>query len=254
ANKKKLYSNTNIKVIAVHIVSGLFFLGILGFLVLNINKYLKNDPGFTIKKVVVENNVNVSADQIIRVLGISKNQNIFKLKVNECAEKLLKLPSIKNIRIFKKLPDKIVVRIYERTPIFQFYNGCYFYVDDEGIVLDKMTRRPDPSLPIVEGVNIPVVNFGTKLEKPQLFMAMKAVKAYNQSTVKKSITITNIDVGKSDNIVILTSSGGTIYFGKDDFLYRMQKLNEISRDLTKKQLVFNVIDLRFENVPVTLRN
>ena len=82
-------------------------------------------------------------------------------------------------------------------------------------------------------------------------MAMEAVKAYNQSTAKKSVVIKNIDVSQSDNIVVLTSNGGRIYLGKEDFSYRMQKLNEISRDLNRKGLLFDVIDLRFENVPVT---
>jgi len=253
STKKGLYSGENIKTIAVHLSFVLLFFGLMVFLGVSVNKYLSNDSSFTIKTVVVENNINVSEDQVIRVLNLPKSQNIFKLKVDECADKLLQLPSVKDIRFFKKLPDKVIVRIYERTPVFQFYNGCYFYVDEEGVVLDKMTRQPDPSLPIVEGVNIPVVNFGTKLEKSQLFMAMDAVKAYNQSTVKRFVMIKNIDVSNSDNVVVLTSNGGKVYLGKDDFGYRMQKLQEISRDLNKKRVFFDVIDLRFENVPVTLR-
>ena len=177
SGKKGLYSSENMKSLAIHLSFVLLFLGLIGFLWVSINKYLSNDSSFAIKKIIVENNVNVSDDQVIRVLNLPKNQNIFKLKVDECAAKLLQLPSVKDIRFFKKLPDTVIVRIYERAPVFQFYNGCYFYVDEEGIVLDKMTRKPDPSLPIVEGIKYTCCKFWDKTGKISAFYGNGSCKS-----------------------------------------------------------------------------
>lgn len=227
------------------------FLVFFGFKLYN---YMTNDQSFMVNKILIENNITVTEKEIINAIGLCKGLNIFKINAKEYIEKISQFPNIKSATVLKKFPDTIVIRIKERTPIFQFFNGCYFFIDEEGVVLAKMAQKPDPSLPVVQGIHIPEVCFGAKMEQEQLNIALKAVSAYNHSNIKSNILFQNFDISQPDNIVIHMESGSNICLGDSDFEYRFMKLNQILQDLQRKNIVFESIDLRFENVPVILRN
>ncbi len=227
---------------------------LLSFFGIKVYHYMTTDPSFMINNIIIENNITVTEKEILNAIGLCKGLNIFKANAKEYIEKISTFPNIKSATVVKQFPDTIVIKVQERTPIFQFLNGCYFFIDEEGIVLAKMSQKPDPALPIVQGVHIPEVCFGAKMEQEQLNIALKAVDAYNHSKVKTNLAIQNFDISQPDNIVIQMESGNYISIGNSDFVYKFIKLNQILQDLHKKNLVFQTIDLRFENVPVILRN
>ncbi len=238
---------------ATHTVIVISFFLILTYLGIELYRFVITDQLFDIKEIYVENNVTVTEKEIVDAIGIGNAQNLFTLDLSYCMEQLEKFPNIKTASIVKKLPDTLIIRIYEREPVFQLYNGCYFYVDKEGVVLARMTRSPDPSLPVVSGITIPVIDFGARVENKELRLALKAVEAYNKSKVRKRLEINTIDISQPEKVELIASKNGRVVLGKKDFEYRLTKLNKIVDDLRRRKLAFVSIDLRFENVPVVIR-
>ncbi|RJP61544.1 MAG: FtsQ-type POTRA domain-containing protein [Candidatus Auribacter fodinae] len=242
------------------IVKGLLQIGLLGgvlvglyFLGVEIYRYVSTDPYFEIKKISIENNISVDDREILDTLGIRTGQNIFSLSIEGCRKQLVCFPNIRDIKIKKRLPDEIFIRVYERTPMFQLYNGAYFYVDKDGYVMAKMSREPDSSLPVVTGLDLPVVDFGTCLSLEPLELVSKAITAYQNNESLARIQIDSIDISDPEKVVFITREGGSITLGSNDFEYRLKKLDKILIDLYNRNLCFASIDLRFENVPVVVK-
>ncbi|MDX9701891.1 MAG: FtsQ-type POTRA domain-containing protein [Candidatus Auribacterota bacterium] len=241
-------------VFGLHLAIFVVVVGVIALFGWYVNKYMSTDEAFNIQDIVVENNVLISRHQILDTMGISEGLNLFSVDVKQCTRELLKLPSIKGVLIEKQYPAKIIVRVSERFPIFQFYKGCYFFVDEDGVILDTMSRQADPTLPVVVGIDIPVINFGTRLEETQLQLALQAVRAFNDSAVKNTINVCTIDMSKSDTVIFVTGKDQQIILGDMDFSYRFEKLYTIVTDLAGRRSYFDSVDLRFENVPVVMRN
>lgn len=239
---------------------GLMHVGIIGaiavgcyFAGVQVYGYLTTDSYFNIQNITVENNVTVSDQEILDALGIHQGVNIFCLKLDQYIDQLISFPNIKSVQIRKKLPDQIIVRVYERSPLYQLYNGAYFYLDEDGVVLAKMTHQPDASLPVITGLDLPVIDFGAQLEDERLKLASKVITSYNSSKDLHDIPLELLDVSLTDQVVMITPDGGRISFGSEDFQYRFKKLDLILNDLRAQKALFATIDLRFENVPVVLK-
>ncbi len=230
------------------------FLTSLSFLGVMLYEYVTTNESFNVKHIRIENNITVTKEEITDTIGLKLGHNIFNLDLKVCAQQLAKFPNIKYVKITKCLPDSIIIRVYERTPVFQIKKSCYFYVDEDGVVLAKMSRHQDRSLPIVNGLDISVIGFGDQLNGKKIDVALKTIRSVSNSPVNKRLNIKYIDVSHPDNVVLETYSGSRIVLGNNDFDYRLEKLCKIYDNINRKKILVASVDLRFENVPLTFRN
>lgn len=229
-------------------LTGISFLGVMLY------EYVTTNESFNVKHIRIENNITVTKEEIKDTIGLKLGRNIFNLNLKICAAQLAKFPNIKYVKITKCLPDSILIRVYERTPVFQIKKSCYFYVDEDGVVLAKMSRHQDRTLPIVNGLDISVIGFGDKLDGQKIAVALKTIKSFSNSSARKRLNLKSIDVSHPDNVVLKTYLGNTIVLGNSDFDYRLEKLCKIYDHIKSKKILIASIDLRFENVPLTFRN
>lgn len=238
----------------IHGIVIVLFLFVAAVFGLALYRFMMTDEVFMVHNIHIQNNVVVSEKEILDTVKLYTGRNIFDIDIAGCCEQLLTFPDIKNVTISKELPDTITIRVYERTPLLQFYSGGYFFVDEEGIVLARIASRPDPSLPVVQGVEMPEVNFGKPVENEAIHLAIKAVKAYQDSNVRNALPIRMIDMSNPDDVVIETVDESEIHFGNNELPYRFMKLQHILAHLRQRRMLFSKIDLRFENVPVVMRD
>lgn len=251
--KKSNFDFSQVTRCVAHLGIVCIFIVAVTYFGIGIYKYLITDPQFNIRTISIENNITMTEQEILDASGVSKGQNIFMINLKYCTSQLLKFPNVKSVSIAKKLPDVLVIRIYEREAVAQLFNGRYFFLDDEGVVLSKMSHVPDPSLPVIEGIKVPVIDFGARLEIPDLMLALKAVKAYTESSLHDKLALRHFDISQPENIQIVTATESRIGLGKGDFPLHLFKLSKILDDLRRRNVVFSSIDLRFENVPVVLK-
>lgn len=252
--RKKSETSKKLTTAGIHLGIIVAVCAVFGALGWYVYRYMTTDPAFAIQTIHVENNVLISENQILDTMGIHTGLNIFAVDVKKATSELLELPAIKDVSIEKRFPSAVSIRVAERFPVFQFHQGCYFFVDEDGVILDTMSRQPDPTIPVVVGLEIPVVKFGTRLEQEQLDLVLQAVNAFNDSAVKSTLDVARITLSQSDTVVFTTGHNQQIVLGDDNFSYRFEKLHIIVNDLLSKRQQFASVDLRFENVPVVMRN
>lgn len=117
-----------------------FFLLTSVLLIISLTLLLKL-PYFSIKDIVVINNSNVTKDEIIKLSGIKNGNNIFNLNVGSIKDDILRNPYILKVEIKRKLPDKILINVNERSAAFYTQKDSnYYIVDKESIVLEKRSN------------------------------------------------------------------------------------------------------------------
>ena len=97
-------------------------------------------PTFNLKDIQIEGTERYNLDDILSATNLKLNENMFLQTLGKEEIDLSKLPFVKDFSYEYKLPDKIIIRIKERTPLYIAYNkdvNKYFSIDEDGYILDE---------------------------------------------------------------------------------------------------------------------
>ncbi|MCR1933229.1 cell division protein FtsQ/DivIB [Clostridium tepidum] len=95
-------------------------------------------PYFNIESIEVQGNVNISKEEIKNISTIKIGNNIFYANKKNAIENILLNPYIEEVKITKKLPNKLQIYIKEREALF--YNKVekdFFIISKNGCLLEK---------------------------------------------------------------------------------------------------------------------
>ncbi len=107
-------------------------------------------PGLKVSEVYCEGNNYTDSADIIAASGIQTGENIFLINTGSAERNTEKIHIIKNATVERVFPDKICIRIEERTPYANLQSGGnYATIDSEGMVV-KVYEGAD-ALKIAEG-------------------------------------------------------------------------------------------------------
>ncbi|PIS42098.1 MAG: hypothetical protein COT24_05170 [Candidatus Kerfeldbacteria bacterium CG08_land_8_20_14_0_20_40_16] len=172
---------------------------ILGLIILGVIYFFFYSNFFRIKEVEIQGNQELTYDQIsseinkvfvARRLIILPQSNLFVYNTKASEQALWDSFALEQVKIKKRLPDKIVVTLKEKIPNLTFINdGHYYYLDLEGIVTHIISpEEAKPNFPIVEDLNERKVKLKDKI-LPQ--KVIESIFDLNENFSKK--TNTNID-------------------------------------------------------------
>lgn len=203
---------------------------------------------FEINDVVVNNNHELSKDEVISYSGIQIGENIFKIKLSEIKEKLIKSPFIKDVTVKRKLPNILVLDLIERKKIAAIlYMGMYFYIDNEGVILYTSNQIDDVYL--IEGFEFKSFTEGEK------------IKVENEEYFKKVIDLCRFLEGSNLNIkprVVYSDENINLYLN-ENFKVKLGKGENLSEkftifkaiylDLINKNIDSGVVDISHDGYP-----
>lgn len=136
----------------------LFLVGILAVFII----FLLKEPLFNITKIQVTGNEVLRTSEVIDESGITNGDNIFTLSKKSVADKILKLPYIKNVKVKKNFPNKVVIEVDERVNTAAYrMQEQYYLIDDDGILLE-ITQEPIPGITIIGGLDMKNLNPGDR--------------------------------------------------------------------------------------------
>lgn len=206
----------------------LFSLGVLLFLIFFVSKSMFDEnPRFTLKEVRVESRGfwNGKKDPVCGILRIKPGStNLFSMDPGEMRKRLLmREPSIEQLQILRILPDTLLIRIQERTPVAQLYNSKPLLFLDSNCILMLAERSMDigKSLPVISGLrnmNSYPPGGEVKLFSPAADLIVLVNRSYPQ------IRLIHISVGKEDRLVCV------VQYYASRFLVEMPNKN-LSRSL-----------------------
>jgi cell division protein FtsQ len=194
---------------------------------------------FNIKTINVTGNNRVSQQEIIRLSGLSYQQNIFRINSKETMKNVFQSPYVEKIKIRRGLPNIINIDIIEREPLVLVpYVGSYLFVDAQGIVVEINSSIAGMNLPVINGLKFNTFKLGEEIKVENKLQLASAIALINQ--IKKtgiSQEIAEINAENILNLKLITKSGIKVNLGDDSNINtKIPLAKAILQDLNSKNL------------------
>jgi len=179
---------------------------------------------FLVKKIVVENNKIVSADDIVNSSGINEKSNILYLDIKDTKEKILNNAYIQQVNIKRQLPSTLILNVTEREAKYFIQEDNIFYILDKN--LNILEKRTDSGLNLIEikGSNL------SQKEVGEIAIDNKRIALFTSSfidlmnTANKPLNINAVDV--TDTLKIQLYMGNMVIKMGDEEQIK-EKLNKV---------------------------
>ncbi len=192
---------------------------------------------FDIKQIDVEGAKTLKKSEIIKLSGISKGTNIFRLHTKDAEQELLSSSYISVAEVKRDFPGTVVIRVLERRESAAVkYGKKYLVIDPEGYVL--RTAKKLPKLTLLSDMKIKEIKVGELLEVTdekkfgqalKIISAMKDTQLYfkkiefEKDNVKAYIYDKLVCVGTYENLLESIKNGNLEQVARDLYSKKIKK-------------------------------
>jgi cell division protein FtsQ len=230
--------------------------GIIAAVILSIfSGFVFSLPIWQLKEVIINGNKYFTEEKIINIAKLPSGENIFLIDPDEIKARFSNIIQIKELRVSRKLPNKIVIDIIERKPFaIAVIDNLTTLIDDEGFIISKQNlassiyRLDIAKYPVVRGISRKNLEKGIQLfSNDREFMS----SAINLMSNFMDIGSIQIDLANKDDIVIYIEDIIKVKIGNTNDIERKIKIvNVLLGKITGKWEKVSYIDVRVPDNPV----
>ena len=133
------------------IAAGLLVAGSTGVAFASAYSWLTRSTHFTVRTVDMNRCANVSLEEVWAIVRGDGSGILWSVPAKEVARRLSGHPWVRSVSVRKSFPDRLVVRIRERTPVAMVNLDVLHYLDEEGRPFKRLTAYDPKNLAIVTG-------------------------------------------------------------------------------------------------------
>lgn len=112
--------------------------------------------GLEVREIFVTGRSETGKQQILAALEVRRGQSIARFDPRGARDRLLALGWVKSVRVERRLPDTIIVRVEERQPLALWqHGGRHVLIDRDGEPITRERLGRFASLPVVIGPDAP---------------------------------------------------------------------------------------------------
>jgi cell division protein FtsQ len=218
--------------------------------------FMLSSPRFlvtTADDVVLTGNTYVTPEEVTNALGLATagkprfGMNILRISLEEKKKQLESIPWVRTATVTRIYPNRLAVKLVERTPIaFVNMGGRLKLVDAEGVLLDK-PERASFDFPVLTGLDAA----NGQAER----VARLALYSTFQHQIAGGIRgsgwmVSEVDLADPDDLKAMLVEGRDtlqVHFGHGDFQQRFQNFLTLLPEVRKAQGRIDSIDLRYRN-------
>ena len=178
---------------------------------------------FRVRDITVEGNSTISAEEVIRLSGITEGMNTLALDQEAVERGIESNRYLSFVCVDVKLPDKLVIQVRERTPAAVIkYCGILYTADNRGMILEESldTDMSHPGLVAMEGMDIRVCEVGRQLVlNKSAQMEVYATALLEMKVMGAMDQILELDLSDMDNLFLVSTDGYSVRLGNADNLH-----------------------------------
>jgi len=195
----------------------------------------------------------VSREDVANALGLPLHAGrgpgikVFRLSLEALRKQVEAIAWVRGAALTRGLPNRLVVRIIERTPVaFANVGGHVSLVDSEGVLLDK-PESATFDFPVITGLdwNAGLVECRTRIALYQDFM-----RQLGEEISRSGWIVSEADLADGDDLKALLVQGPEtlqVHFGHEDFLEHFHRFLTVLPELRKSNTPLDSVDLRYRN-------
>ena len=222
-----------------------------------VDEFLAADPRFRLAgppdsgepsaSLRIEGVVHASPDRVLRVFSADFGRSVHVLPIAERRRTLLAIDWVKDATVSRQWPDRLVVRIQERTPVafVQLPSGGGSHrtalIDEDGVILDP-PRRARFSLPVLTGIR---ADQPETSRRERVRLAVRLVREIGPAAEE----ISEIDVSDTENLRITRQIEGNavvLWMGNRNFQSRLRSLLTHWTEIRRRLPQATTFDLRLD--------
>lgn len=187
---------------------------------------------------------------ILNLCSVKLGQNFFKVDTDEISKKILSEPRIETVKIERRFPQEILIRLSEKKPIYLINLGDMYGLTQRGEII-----------PLEENLDLPVVN-GVSLRKVTPYRKIRDKKVDFALSLHNSLTkidanilnlISEVNLKEKDNVILyLIPRGAKVFLGCGELEKKLIRLSLILREEKEFEKI-EYVDLRLKGQAIVRR-
>ncbi len=209
-------------------------------------RWLTHADLFTISGVDVKGVRSMRDENIREVATMFTGQNVFQVDLGAATRRVLADPWVRDVRIERRLPNRISLFVTERVPkaVLHASNGKYL-IDGEGVVMAPLQvgSAGAPPLPVIalrgyRAVPREPVAAGAVPEALELLDELAARGGWDPGDV-------TVRADTSETITIVYADH-EFRIGSGNYSEKLRRMGEIVADMRQRGLAYTYVELRPE--------
>jgi hypothetical protein len=209
-------------------------------------QWLTRAEMFQIAGVDVRGVRAVGDDEVRELAASFTGQNIFHADIGAAARRAMANPWVREVRIERRLPNRISMVFTEREPraVLQAANGRYL-IDREGVVIVPAAKAvtPAPQLPVIairscRAVPRETVTAGAMASALELIDELAVRGGWDPGAV-------TVRADSSETVTIVYADH-EFRIGSGNYPEKLRRLGEIVSDMQRRGYAFSSVELRPE--------
>ena len=200
---------------------------------------------FQIAGVDVTGAKQVSQADLREIAGVFTGQNIFRVDLEASVRRARANPWVKDVRIYRRLPNRISMVVTERVAFALLDTGTARYLmDNDGLVIEKIAREDaSVQLPIV-AIKENRVRPGEQMTFEGMAESLTLIAEIAERGGWRMNEVT-IKAGSPETLSVLYADH-EFKIGTGNYAEKLRRLAEILSDGTQRGLELAYVDLRPE--------
>ena len=226
-------------------------IGFVGFLVCR--HWACQSDLFRICQVLVKGCDHVTEDEILQLSDVTARDNLLSLDLKSIATSIEAHPWIHTVEVKKKLPDHLIIKIKERTPVALLNSDKIYLLDKQGKIIDELSTEEPYSLPIITGIDPKnIIDYQiTKSPNHQIQKALELISMASKGTRTLGVNnVSQIDIAKKDTLVLCTSDSAIpFHFDTKNLSTQFSKAEKILYQLYRSGIYKKVAKVELDYGP-----
>jgi cell division protein FtsQ len=218
--------------------------------------FVLSSPRFEVRSaddIELSGNQFVSREDVASALGLPVHAGggpglrVLRLSLEAERKQVETIAWVRTAALTRILPNRLLVRVTERTPVaYVNVGGHVSLVDSEGVLLDK----PESSFfdfPVITGLD---PNAGFEHCRSRLALYQDFMRQLGEEIVHSGWIVSEADLSDGDDLKALLVQGREtlqVHFGRENFVQHFRTFLALLPELRKSNAPLDSVDLRYRN-------
>lgn len=181
--------------------------------IIGVSIYVALSPLFNIKEINVTGNSKLSKEEIISLSELKTDENTFKVSKKNIKNKVKANAYIENVKIRRKLPDKVEIIVVERVATYMIpFANSYIYINNQGYMLEITSQKAE--MPAIVGISTPEeeLHEGQRLISEDLVKLGEVLQIMESANANELVDlITKIDISNRQDYILTLEKEKKLY-------------------------------------------
>lgn len=194
--------------------------------------YLYTSPYFQVQEVVVNGEKRLSEIEVLNLARIDIGSNMLAVGLKDISERIERHPWIEHAMVKRRLPQRIIIDIIERTPAVMINFDRLYLVDKKGVVFKEVGPEDFFDVPVLTGLESKDLASNESVSKRLIEKALSILDEVNKRKVLGVNEISEINMDPRAGLTLFTVEDATqIRLGFGNYVEKLDNLKRVIADL-----------------------